>query len=194
MFCAQLTCLGMFCSVVFVFVGSFFFFHPLCRMTSFVESALPTLTPVVLQQLMMHLYTGTMEVSRFSLPTLLDMCAVGVALSLEEIVWACEHRVRELLNIESVHSILKGAEDRGLTGVKNFALEYAFSHWNDFIGNQEGAKILGLELFQDVSAKYAKGEKIHYPENQQPVNTIVTDYRRMYDEMPMADLQIEGER
>jgi len=84
------------------------------------ETALPTLTPNVLGQLMVYVYGGAMEVARFTLPTLLDMCAVGGALSLEEIVWVCEHKVRELLSIDTVHSILKGAEDRNLGGVKNF--------------------------------------------------------------------------
>ncbi len=155
------------------------------------ESALPTLTPGVLGQLMTYVYSGSMEVARFSLPNLLDMCAVGTALALEEVVWVCEHKVRELLSIDTVHLILKGAEDRSLAGVKNFALEYAFGHWNDFIGNTEGAKILGLELFQDVSARYAKGEKSHYPEGPQPTNTVIQDYRRLYEEMPSPDLQIE---
>ncbi len=155
------------------------------------ETALPTLTPNVLSQLMVYVYGGAMEVARFTLPTLLDMCAVGGALSLEEIVWVCEHKVRELLSIDTVHSILKGAEDRNLGGVKNFALQYAFDHWKDFIGNTEGAKILGLELFQDVSARYAKGEKTAYPEGPQPQNTIVSDYRRLYEEMLSPDLQLE---
>jgi len=145
----------------------------------------------VLQQLLLYIYTGSMETQRFSLPTLLDMCAVGVAMTLTEVVWLCEHRVRELLTIDSVHVILKGAEDRALAGVKNFALEYAFLHWGDFIGNQEGAKILGLELFQDVSAKNAKGEKIVYPEQPRPVNTVLADYRRLYEDMPAHDMQFE---
>ena len=156
-----------------------------------VESALPCMSPVVLQQVAIYLYSGTMEVSRFSLPTLLDMIASSAILQLAEVVWLCEHKVRDVLNIESVHSILKGAEDRKLDGVKNFALEFAFTNWGDFIGNTEGAKILGLELFQDVSAKYAKGEKVSYPEGPQPANTIVADYRRLYEEMPAPDLQIE---
>lgn len=155
------------------------------------ETALPCMSPVVLQQLAIYVYSGTMEVTRFSLPTLLDMIATSSALGLEEVVWMCEHKVREVLTIESVHSILKGAEDRKLEGVKNFALEYAFGNWNDFIGNTEGAKILGLELFQDVSAKYAKGEKVSYPEGPQPPNNVIADYRRLYEEMPVPDLQIE---
>ena len=140
---------------------------------------------------MIYVYSGTMEVSRFSLPTLLDMCATANALGLDEVVWMCEHKVREQLVIDTVHSILKGAEDRKLEGVKNFTLEYSFTHWGDFIGNQEGAKILGLELFQDVSAKYAKGEKVTYPEGAQPNNTIIADYRRLFEEMPAPDLQLE---
>lgn len=159
--------------------------------THILETALPTCSPTVLAQLMIYVYSGAMEVQRFSLPTLLDMCAVGATLGLEEIVWTCEHKVRELLNIERVHSILKGAEDRKLEGVKNFALQYAFEHWSDFIGNQEGAKILGLELFQDVSAKYAKGDKVTYPEGTQPENSILKDYRRLYEEMPSPDMQLE---
>lgn len=155
------------------------------------EQHLPCMSPVVLNQLMIYVYSGTMEVSRFSLSTLLDMCATAVALGLQEIVWLCEHKVRELLTVESVHSILKGAEDRSLAGTKNFALEFAFAEWGSFIGNTEGAKILGLELFQDVSAKYAKGEKVAYPEGPQPENTVVHDYRRLYEEMPVPDLQIE---
>ncbi len=157
------------------------------------EQTLPFMGPPVLQQLLLWVYSGSMEIGRFSLATLLDVCACAVALGLAEVTWLCEHRVREILTIDSVHMILKGSEDRSLVGVKNFALEYAFAHWGDFIGNQEGAKILGLELFQDVSAKYAnlKGDKMSHPEGPQPANTIMSDYKRLYDEMPHADLQIE---
>jgi hypothetical protein len=157
------------------------------------EATLPFMSPTVLSQLLMWVYCGSIEVGRFQLSTLLDVCACAVALSLAEVVWTCEHRVREILNIDSVHVILKGSEDRGLEGVKNFALEYAFGHWNEFIGNTEGAKILGLELFQDVSARFAnlKGDKVSHPEGKQPSNTIMSDYRRLYDEMPHADMQID---
>jgi hypothetical protein len=57
------------------------------------ETALPCMTPAVLQQLMTYVYSGTMEVSRFSLATVLDMGAVSSALDMKEVLWLCEHKV-----------------------------------------------------------------------------------------------------
>jgi hypothetical protein len=159
------------------------------------QGALPQVNNTVMSQLLMWVYIGSIEVSRYGIPTLLDVTGTANLLQLNEVVWTCEHRIRESLSAETVHAILKGAEDRKLDSVKQFTLAYAFEHWGTFIGNQEGAKILGLELFQDVSAKYAtmtaKGEKLTHPEGPQPPNTIMTDYRRLHDEMPLHDMEIE---
>lgn len=163
-------------------------------MTTINETNLPYMSPSVLNQIMKFVYSGTMDLAKFTLETLetvLDIGACSSALGMDEIVWLVEHKVREILNDESVHKILRKAADRKLEGVRNFTTQYAFAHWQAFVGSTTGAKDLGMELFQEVSAKREGGDKPDYPEGPQPENTIMADYKKLYEDMTFPDLTIE---
>jgi hypothetical protein len=95
--------------------------------------------------------------------------------------------------MESIHVILKGANDRKLESVFNFAQEYAFENWNTVVANPDGVGILGLDLFQTVSASFSRTDTVKTlsPEGPQPENSIMADYKRLFEEMPLPDLTIE---
>lgn len=158
--------------------------------TNVVEATLPFMSPKVLQWILKFAYCGVLNISLLPVADLLNLTATATTLGINDLKWQCEHAIRALLTGDSVHVILKGADDRNLEDVKRIALAFSFGNWDSFIGNKQGAKILGLELFQGVSATYSKGEKVEDVEESEPENEILADYRRIYETMPDADLAI----
>lgn len=60
----------------------------------------------------------------------------------------CEHYIQTNLAMENVFTVLKGAHNLNQKSVKEMCFHFALKNYNAFIGNKDGAKDLGIDLFQ----------------------------------------------
>jgi hypothetical protein len=66
-------------------------------------------------------------------------------------------------------------------------------HWTPFITNKEGVKILGMNLFQEVidfHQKHMDGKLKPLVIPPKPINTILQDFKKIYEDMENADLTV----
>ena len=72
--------------------------------------------------------------------------------------------------------------------MKAFCLQYALNSYNEFISNKDGVRLLGIDLFQEVvSASAAEGTAHFLEDKPAPPNTIVEDFKAIYNEMVNHD-------
>jgi len=109
--------------------------------------------------------------------------AAAIELDLERLHWLCENYLRTNLALENIFTVLKGAHELKQSSVKEFCFHYILKHYNDFIGNKDGVKDLGIELFQEVVEHYQQsltGNVKTLNISPEPQNTIVADYKKKF--------------
>ena len=155
------------------------------------EDLLPRMTPAVLNEIFHWVYTDYIDFNNKELGFVLDLTATAGNFGLDAVSWQCEHYLRSILNMDTSFLLLRGAHERQLERVKNFTLEYAFDHWEEFIASKSGATQLGLDLYQEVTTMYTTGQKVNCPEEAKPKSKVVDDFKQIHKAMPDPDVAIK---
>lgn len=119
---------------------------------------------------------------------LLHLTVAARFFKLGRLSYLCERWLKEHMTIESVFNLLRAASDLNDQRIKGYCLQFALQHYNEFISNKDGIYILGIELFQEIVAAFqtnpAPPEDLKGADNP---DTLLQDFRRLYDQMPFAD-------
>lgn len=152
----------------------------------------------IMSRVLEFLYTGMVDFPKLLDKDILHLNAAARHFKLARLSYLCERWLREHMTIESVFHLLKEATDQNETRVKGFCMQFALQHYNDFISNKDGIYILGIELFQEVVAAFQTNPPApeEIPPDKAPQDTLLEDFKRMYNLMPFSDITftIEGEQ
>lgn len=144
----------------------------------------------IMRRVLEYLYTGMVEFPKLATLDVLSLNAAARHFKLNRLGYLCERWLREHLCMENVFHLLKGAVDQHETHVKAFCLQYALDNYTQFIANNDGIRILGIDLFQEVVKAFTDRppppEEI--PPERAPPDTLLQDFKKMYDLMPYADV------
>lgn len=144
----------------------------------------------IMRRVLEFLYTGMVEFPKLATLDILSLNAAARHFRLNRLGYLCERWLREHLCMDNVFHLLKGAVDQHEMTVKAFCLQYALDNYTQFIANKDGIHILGIDLFQEVVKAFT--DRPPPPEevspDQAPPDTLIEDFKKMYDLMPYADV------
>lgn len=138
---------------------------------------------------------------------------------LERLKWLCEHMLKKRIDLQNVYSILAELERFAnlVKYMKDYCLRFAglllflkhlftnlaVDHYNDFVANKEGVKVLGIDLFQeflDINQQHKDGGKIQNTLNNisgelkpvanavPPPSTFIKDLQTLYQTKKGTDI------
>lgn len=142
----------------------------------------------IMNKVLEFLYTGMVDFPKITDKELLHLTVASRFFKLGRLSYLCERWMKEHMTIESVFNLLRAASDLNEQRIKGYCLQFALQHYNEFISNKDGIYILGIELFQEIVAAFqtnpAPPEDMKGAENP---DTLLQDFRRLYDQMPFSD-------
>eukprot|EP01118_Nematostelium_gracile_P000256 TRINITY_DN1024_c0_g1_i4.p1 TRINITY_DN1024_c0_g1~~TRINITY_DN1024_c0_g1_i4.p1 ORF type:complete len:644 (+),score=160.44 TRINITY_DN1024_c0_g1_i4:755-2686(+) len=153
-----------------------------------------SITARTLQDVLQYVYTGSVEIAKLSVPQILALNAAAKELDLGRLHWICEDYLKRNLGMDNIFTVLKGADALHQQSVKNFCFYFIVQSYNTFIGHKEAVKDLGIELFQEVVERFQSfiAGEFKAPEvPAEPPNTIVEDYKKVFDEIESTDIHFK---
>eukprot|EP01094_Clydonella_sp_ATCC50884_P015243 TRINITY_DN25827_c0_g1_i1.p1 TRINITY_DN25827_c0_g1~~TRINITY_DN25827_c0_g1_i1.p1 ORF type:complete len:380 (+),score=188.46 TRINITY_DN25827_c0_g1_i1:151-1290(+) len=145
----------------------------------------------ILVKVLEYLYTGKVNFPKMDPPAILQLRKAGTHYKLDRLSWLCESYFMETMSMENIFHVLKAAADTKEEMIKDFCLKYALNHYNDFVTNKDGLRVLGIDLFQEVVASQAHQPKFDAVElRAEPPCTLLADLERLYSLMPYADTKV----
>eukprot|EP01104_Vermistella_antarctica_P007911 TRINITY_DN195_c0_g1_i2.p1 TRINITY_DN195_c0_g1~~TRINITY_DN195_c0_g1_i2.p1 ORF type:complete len:275 (-),score=85.73 TRINITY_DN195_c0_g1_i2:56-841(-) len=160
----------------------------------------PNVTPETLELLLDYVYLG--EVNFSALQPLQVFNLLVAADSYKELVGLqtnCKRHLHQSIDINNIFSLLKAAHEKKKDDIKQYGLDWAAANYSQFVGNREGVRLLGIELFQEVSIEItqisaAKKEPLAAPE--EAPNTLLDHLHELHSKMPYADCTatVEGKQ
>jgi len=134
-------------------------------------------------------YQGSIDIGQFPVFHIMLIQVAAVEFELARLHYLCEKYLRDHLTLDNMFSVLKGADQLKIEDIKIFCLHFVANNFNEFIGRRE-AKELGIDLFQEAVDFYQKS-KVNplkpIPDLQEPPNTILDDYEKIYNTMANPD-------
>jgi len=143
----------------------------------------------ILLKMLEFIYTGKVNFPKLEPTNILDLAKAGRHFKLDRLTWLCEAYLHDNLAMDNIFQVLKAATIAEENRVKAFCMKFSLDHYNEFVTNKDGLRILDIDLFQEVVAAF-QSEKKEFTDvklGQAPPSTILEDFKRMYDTMPFAD-------
>jgi len=106
---------------------------------------------------------------------------------LERLSFLCKQHLTKELNNENIFRILKAVDDLQMKEFKNVLLHFALKNYNEFVGNKEAIKNLGINLFHEVVALKNEGLK-PLEEEKEPKEKFMEDCKSLYDSVKQSDI------
>jgi len=131
------------------------------------------------------------EFPKISDKDILHLNKASRTLKLHRLGYLCEKWLVQNMTVEGVFHLLKAATDLDEERIKGFCVQFALGHYNDFIANKDGIRILGIDLFQEVVTARQSNPAPPKEVNPEDVpDTLLADFKRMYEQMPYADVTV----
>jgi len=149
-------------------------------------------TPIMLK-VIEFIYTGQVNFPKMSSTEILELNKAAKYFQLPRLQYMCEKHMADSMKMDNVVGVLKAAHDLQEPTVEAFAKWYALEHYNEFVSNKDGLHILGIDLFQEVVTAFqafAAGGMAQPRLMDQPPDTLLQDFRRMFESMFYADGKI----
>jgi len=143
------------------------------------------------------LYTSTVQFPKLEPENTLRLYKAAKHFKQELLVYTIESHMVEQFSAATIFDILKATHEMKEQRMKEFAMKWSMEHYNDFITNKDGLKILGIDLFQEVVTAFQVNKDqfngVVLP--AKPANTLVQDYKKLYEMMPFSDCKwkVSGE-
>lgn len=118
---------------------------------------------------------------------------------LKRLAQMCEHHLQTNLNMQNIFELIRFADAEKVTTAKKICLEFAIANNKDFIIDSR-VESLAIGLFQEI---IISKERAFATENWAPEKFTVTeestlrrDFKKIYDDMPLADavFEVEGQK
>jgi hypothetical protein len=150
--------------------------------------------PETFLDVLRYVYDNKVEIDKMQSLQLIQLLAATVYYEgLHRLKYICEDKIKKDLTSENVHRILKLVADYKLP-IKDNVIYYCLENYNEFIGNKNAAKELGIDLFQDVVGAYqakTAGQLKAPKELPMPPDTYVDDFKSMYDGGKWTDINFK---
>eukprot|EP01096_Ripella_sp_DP13-Kostka_P006711 TRINITY_DN2420_c0_g1_i1.p1 TRINITY_DN2420_c0_g1~~TRINITY_DN2420_c0_g1_i1.p1 ORF type:complete len:559 (-),score=273.93 TRINITY_DN2420_c0_g1_i1:453-2012(-) len=156
-------------------------------------------TGVILGKILEYIYTGRVDFSKVAdLKEVLHLYIGASYFKLYRLNYLCEKWLLEKFTVQTVVELLKESTDLKENRMKGLCMQFALQHYNEFISNKDGIRILGIDLFQEVVAGFQSSvppPEPYTPDNTPP-DTLIDDLKRMHDTMAYHDIvfTVEGEQ
>jgi len=135
------------------------------------------------------LYTGAVEFTKVNMDEIFQLIKLAAELEIPRLAYLCENYLRSIISIERVFDLLKFSNKHGHKGIKEFAVQFAVSKYQDFKENKYGVVDLGVELFQEITELFLQGQKaiVEIKPIPEPPDTLAADFKSIYDKMEGFD-------
>lgn len=149
----------------------------------------------VLDLLLNFVYTGEIDFAKLGPDAVFDLLvAADEFKDLEPLQNMCKRHIFHMIDISNIYTMMKRSHEGKKAAIREYCLHWAASHYEDFVKNREGVRLLGIELFQQVSidittlkAQRDSGASAAVqPPAEQP-NTLLRDFKLLHDQMFNAD-------
>jgi len=150
----------------------------------------------ILLEILGYIYGGSVEFQKFAKQEqlILQLNAAAMELGLDRLQWLCENYIRTSLDSSNIFVVLKEANRLGQKYIKQVCFHFVINHWNDFVSDKDAVKDLGIELFQSVVEVHQQsqtGSIEPLPTVQEPPNTFVEDFRKIYEDKASYDVNFK---
>jgi len=140
------------------------------------------ITEQSLVRVLHYLYTGQVDLSTLKpLDAVVYLMRAAQVYQIERLMQICQQYMQANITLGNIYKLLRCSTELQVKRAKDLALDFSCRN-PAVVGNVEGAKELGLELFQEVVMLLQKPtDKIQPIEVTQP-NTIVEDFKKLYEQ------------
>jgi len=144
-----------------------------------------------------YLYTATVQFPKLEPENSLRLYKAAKHYKLDLLIYVIESYFVDNFSSSTIFDILKASHEMKEQRIKEFCMKYTMDHYNDFITNKDGLKILGIDLFQEVVTAFQVNKDqfngVVLP--AKPASTLVQDYKKLYEMMPFSDCKwkVSGE-
>jgi len=147
------------------------------------------LTPNAFHTLLEYLYTGVVRYDQANTPAaLIETYIAADMFKVERLKWALKRHWTDQLKSETASHMLRAAHDYKCEPLKQVARGYALDNYTTFISDKATAQTLGIELLQEIATGFATRDvKSPRPDEQEPAETLASDYRAIYDKRLYPD-------
>jgi hypothetical protein len=139
------------------------------------------ITAVALGALLDYLYTGVARLAQLTPKELIELYIAADFYKIVRLVWVCRSYFIEQLKLDTVFTMLRDATEYKCQVLKDVAKKFAFDNYTSVIGNKDGVKILGVDLFQEIVSGYATKEALNTGAEAEPPEPLLADYRSIYE-------------
>jgi len=144
----------------------------------------------IMTRILEYLYTGTLDFPKVPHVELLQVNIASRALNLMHLNYIIEKWVKEHLALDNAFHLLRASHDMKEATIRSFCIQYALSHYAEFISNKEGIALLGIDLFQEVVALFQSPPPAVDLPARPPADTFLEDLKKLYIQMPYTDATI----
>ena len=131
-------------------------------------------TSIIKTALLNYIYLGMVDFSNLSMEDIFQLIHISHKYNLKHLSYICTEPLATYLNIETIFPCTKLAFDLNIESLKSVCLTFIYQHYQDFIANPNGIKILGVTIFREVvrcSGKVLPIEEIEC--------TLIQDYHQI---------------
>ena len=153
----------------------------------------------IFQRVLECIYTGTVNFTSMTSANIMELNKAAKNLNLKRLSFLCEDFLSSNLNVDNIFETLAAAHKLNEAQVKSVCKFFAIEHFNEIVTNNAGLHILGIDLFQEIVTAYLTFQATKSLSKPQPTapppNTLLDDYKRLYNIMPYADTRfvVDGE-
>ena len=146
----------------------------------------------ILHKVLEFVYTGGIDFAKLSIEDFLYVNQAARNLHLVRLVYICEKWLKDELKMDNVYHYLKAASDLKEEKAKSICMTFALEHYVEFISNKNDIQIIGIDLFQEVVAAFNPAAKKASEEQNDsiPKDTLIQDFKNLYNTMMYSDSQI----
>ena len=141
-----------------------------------------------MQQVLDWAYTGKINFLKLNVADIMRIIVASEVVGTPALAQLCEIHLKSELGTHNIFPFLKHADEMHLDDLKVFAIEFSVANWSVVMTNKEGLNIIGIDLFQELTLAMQRGGDVPaYVPPDMPPNTVVDDFRRIYEDMPFHD-------